>query len=80
MGINNEIQIWAQIFFDDGSVTQGKRIPAEWLDDEYKEMIAKTAKELLESVNRDAGFMLLWGAGNMKFDFVSISSFLEPSE
>lgn len=72
--MENEIKIWAQIFFDDGSVTQGKRIPAKWLDEEYKPMIYQTAVDLLDDVNRTEGWMLLWGAGNMIFERYSIVS------
>ncbi len=62
------IKIWAQMFFEDGSVTKGIRIPAEWLDDNYREKITNTAKNLLEDVNRDEGWLLLWGAGNVFFN------------
>ena len=61
------IKIWAQMFFDDGSLTQGVRIPAQWLDEEYTWQIEGTAKMLLDSVNRQEGWLLIWGAGNMVF-------------
>lgn len=69
-----DIKIWAQMFFEDGSVSQGRRIPAQWLEDDYKEMIQHTANVLLESVHRIDGWLLLWGAGNMVFTPCSISS------
>lgn len=62
-----DIKIWAQMFFDDGSVTQGIRIPAEWLDDHHKRAIDETADLLLKSVKREEGWLLLWGAGNVVF-------------
>lgn len=74
----DEIKIWAQMFFEDGSVSQGVRIPAEWLDEDHKEMIAKTAQNLLNDLNRDEGWLLLWGAGNMVFNHYPTAFF--PSE
>lgn len=59
----NEIKIWAQMFFEDGSVTEGKRIPAETLDDIKN--IATIGNSFLESTNRTEGFLLLWGAGSI---------------
>lgn len=56
------------MFFEDGSVTQGIRILAEWLDDEYAWKIDEVADLLMKSVNRDEGWLLLWGAGNMVFN------------
>lgn len=77
-----EIKIWAQMFFEDGSITQGVRIPALWLDEGYEENIARTAESLLEDVNREEGWLLLWGAGNMVFNHypTSFSSSSGPSE
>lgn len=60
-----EIKIWGQMFFEDGSVTQGKRVPAFILDPENKHMINNLAEDLLKSVNREEGWLLLWGAGNI---------------
>ena len=64
----NEIKIWAQMFFDDGSVSQGIRVPAAVLDNKLD--IVKVAKQLLKSVNRREGHLLLWGAGNIHFSTV----------
>lgn len=66
--MDTDIKVWAQMFFDDGSVSEGKRIPAEWLDDECKHKIQEVGDLLLKSVNRDEGWLLLWGAGNMVFN------------
>lgn len=63
-----DIKIWAQMFFEDGSVTQGIRILEEWLDDEYAWKIDEVSDLLMKSVNRDEGWLLLWGAGNMVFN------------
>ena len=77
----DEIKIWAQMFFEDGSVSQGRRIPAEWLDEEYKWQIDSVAKMFLDDVNRDEGWLLLWGAGNMIFNhYPTSSSKQEPLE
>jgi hypothetical protein len=56
------------MFFEDGSVTQGIRINAEWLDDHYAYAIDEVAQMLLQSTNRMEGWLLLWGAGNMVFN------------
>jgi len=62
------IQVWSQMFFDDGSVTQGLRFPAEWLDEQYAFKIDEVADMLMKSANRDEGWLLIWGAGNMVFN------------
>ena len=58
-----EIQVWAQMFFDDGSVSQGVRFHAEDLDDNNK--IIAIAEKLLVSVRRSTGLLVIWGAGNL---------------
>lgn len=81
----SDIKIWAQMFFEDGSVTQGVRIPAEWLEERNAYCLDEVADSLLKSVNRQEGWLLLWGAGNMVFEHYptsfsseSDSSALEP--
>lgn len=64
----DDIKVWAQMFFEDGSVTQGIRISAEWLNEEFAWKIDETADLLLKSVNREEGWLLIWGAGNMVFN------------
>lgn len=64
--MTQNIKIWAQMFFEDGSVTQGMRIDAQMLDSE--DMITEIARTLLWSVNREEGWLLVWGAGNMVFN------------
>jgi hypothetical protein len=64
----HEIKVWAQMFFEDGSVTQGIRVYAEWLEEAYAWKIDEVADTLMKSVNRDEGWLLLWGAGNMVFN------------
>lgn len=72
--MNYEIKIWAQMFFDDGSVSQGVRISAEFLEEQYAWKIQEVADMLFKSVNREHGWLLLWGAGNMVFQSYSTSS------
>lgn len=77
----SEIKIWAQMFFEDGSVSQGTRIPVEWLDEGNEERIELATLRLLHSVNREEGWLLLWGAGNMVFKhFPTSFSKNDPSE
>lgn len=75
-----DIKVWAQMFFEDGSVTQGIRIPAEWLEEGLKFKIKEVGYKLLNSVNREEGYMLIWGAGNMVFKYLSISCETTESE
>lgn len=77
----HEIKVWAQMFFEDGSVTQGIRIPAMWLDQGFENCLEKITLSLLDDVNRDEGWVLFWGAGNMMFRHYP-TSFLKkrPSE
>ncbi len=56
------------MFFEDGSVTQGIRIPAECLDEGMEWKIDEVAQLLLNDANRVDGWLLLWGAGNMVFN------------
>lgn len=60
-----DIMMWAQMFFEDGSVTQGMRFPAEWMDPHHQQHLAVIACKLLKDVNRSEGWLMLWGAGNM---------------
>jgi len=62
-----QIKIWAQMFFDDGSVSEGIRIPAIWLEKENESYIHDVAWRLLRGLNRTEGHLLIWGAGNMVF-------------
>ena len=64
----HEIKVWAQMFFEDGSVTQGIRVDAEWLEEAFAWKIDEVADLLMKSANRDEGWLLLWGAGNMVFN------------
>ncbi len=62
-GDNEEVKVWAQMFFDDGSVTQGKHIPRGIYDseDEIKEL----GLELLRDTHRKEGVLFIWGAGRV---------------
>lgn len=56
------------MFFDDGSVTQGMRVPAKVLDNELGE-IRQLAIHLLGTVGRQEGLLLIWGAGNLFYNY-----------
>jgi len=79
----NDIKIWAQMFFDDGSVTEGSRISHVVLDSD--ELIENVITNLLKSVNREEGLLLLWGAGEIRGYYATFYaevleiSALEPS-
>lgn len=77
--MNDHIKIWAQMFFEDGSVSQGIRIPAHCLEEDKKATIDLAADRLLASLNRQEGWLLLWGAGNMVFKHYP-TSFSEVSD
>ena len=62
----NQIYVWAQMFFDDGSVSQGMRVDAS-IYDEGSPLFDETCQVLLKSVNRDVGVMLVWGAGEIYY-------------
>ncbi len=72
-----DIMVWAQMFFEDGSVSQGIRVPAEWLEEHNAQHIDEVADRLLKSLNREEGWMLIWGAGNMVFNHYP-TSFSRP--
>lgn len=74
-----EIKVWAQMFFDDGSVSQGIRVSAEVFDDELGELRGIAVK-LLQSVNRTIGFLVVWGAGEIFFRHYDISAISSSSE
>lgn len=67
-----EIKVWAQMFFDDGSVSRGIRVPADAVfpdEANYQQMVDSTrikisiTRQLLNETNRDAGLILFWGNG-----------------
>jgi hypothetical protein len=60
----DNIKVWAQMFFDDGSVSESKRVNSAVFDDQSNQML-RIAIRLLESVNRDEGLLVVWGAGEM---------------
>jgi hypothetical protein len=62
-GRNEDVKVWAQMFFDDGSVTQGKYIHRGIY---YNENNIKTlAREFLEDTCRKEGVLFIWGAGTI---------------
>lgn len=62
-GMTEEVKVWAQMFFDDGSVTQGKYIPRTIFDE--KEYIERLARDFLEDTSRKEGVLFIWGAGRV---------------
>jgi hypothetical protein len=60
-----EIEVWMQFFFEDGSVSQGKRISASFLEDKFASLIDQKAKDMLKDLGRDSGVLMIWGAGNI---------------
>lgn len=75
----DEIKVWIQMFCVDGSVSEGKRIPAEWLDENNEAFLDKTCFELVKSMNREEAHVLIWGAGNIKFGYYSTASSCQES-
>lgn len=74
----HEIKVWAQMFFDDGSVTQGMRVPAKVLDNKLGE-IRQIAVHLLGSVGRTEGLLLIWGAGNLFYNYYILDQIISSS-
>jgi hypothetical protein len=61
--VDFDIKVWAQMFFDDGSVSEGIRINAESVDDDIT--LQNVANHILQSLGRDEGLLLIWGDGNI---------------
>lgn len=59
----DEVKVWAQMFFDDGSVTQGKYVSRSIFDEH--ECIETLAKQFLEDTSRKEGVLFVWGAGRV---------------
>lgn len=57
------IRVWAQMFFEDGSVTQGKYIDESVFN--KPDEIQKIALEFLNDMNRKKGTLLIWGGKKM---------------
>jgi hypothetical protein len=62
-GMTEEVKVWAQMFFNDGSVTQGQYIPRCIFDDIG--CIEGLARDFLEDTNRKEGVLFIWGAGRV---------------
>lgn len=62
-GNENEVKVWAQMFFDDGSVTQGVYIPSSIYQDESG--IKGIAMKFLRDTHRIEGVLYIWGAGQI---------------
>jgi len=72
-----EIKVWAQMFFDDGSVSQGIRIPADIFDNPND--VVDLARSFVMDLNRTEGFLLIWGAGEVQGKYFVFTS-LEESD
>lgn len=77
--MSDEIKVWIQFFFDDGTVSQGKRIPAYFLDEGYEEVLQKVTILMVRELNRTRGHRMIWGAGNLLSESIDLSS-VEESE
>lgn len=73
-----EIKVWAQMFFDDGSVSQGIRVSVDIYDNDI--ILERIKDNLLKSVNRKNGFLVVWGAGNIMYKSYFTSSSEEESD
>lgn len=73
-----EIYVWAQMFFDDGSVSQGMRVLDSIYDD--NDYMEEVAKYFLNDLHRTEGLLLIWGAGDMKDKYYKFTSSSEESE
>ena len=62
-GMTEEVKVWTQMFFDDGSVTQGKYISRTIFDN--PEHIEGIAKAFLDDTCRKEGVLFIWGAGRV---------------
>lgn len=62
-GLGDEILVWGQMFFEDGSVTQGCHFPVSLYDDDKH--IEVVARKFLDDTHRKTGVLLLWGAGRV---------------
>jgi hypothetical protein len=62
-GMTEEVKVWAQMFFDDGSVTQGQYISRDIFD--KQEYIDRLALGFLKETNRKEGVIFIWGAGRV---------------
>ena len=75
--MNNDVKVWIQFFYEDGTVSEGKRIPAYYLDEGYEEMLWKVTLTMMKDLNRTTGYRLIWGAGNMCGQSIDLSEELE---
>lgn len=62
-GMTEDVKVWTQMFFDDGSVTQGKYIARNIYD--HENMIKSLAEEFLNETQREEGILFIWGAGRV---------------
>lgn len=61
--LDEEVKVWTQMFFDDGTVTQGKYISRYVFDDQHA--INREILTFLEETGRKKGVIFIWGAGRV---------------
>lgn len=75
----DDIKVWVQLFFEDGSVSEGRRLPALILEEPEK--MREVARGMLRALGRFEGYMLTWGAGNVLFEYYNFNAYpVEVSE
>lgn len=72
-GMQEDVKVWAQMFFDDGSVTEGKYIHRDIYD--HPESVCDLATFFLEATNRIEGVLFIWGAGRVYAKKVNLLTF-----
>ena len=77
--MKQDIKVWAQMFFEDGSVSEGVRVSADVFDNELGEL-RQIAIKLLSSLNREQGFLVVWGAGEMFYRYYHLETQIPESE
>lgn len=70
--MKDDIKVWIQFFFDDGTVSEGKRIPAYYLDEGYEKMLEGVTISMVRDLNRTRGHRMIWGAGNLRSQSIGL--------
>jgi hypothetical protein len=68
-----EVKVWSQMFFDDGSVTPGKYISRAVFEDQ--KFIDRLVIDFLKSTGRLEGVIFIWGAGRVYAKKANLSLF-----
>ena len=69
----SDIKVWVQMFFDDGSVSEGHRIPIEIYEDILNEA-RDWAYHILKDNHRTEGHLVIWGGGEIFHHYYHFSS------